>query len=822
MTTLNQIRKRSGDVVSFDVTKIIEAAFAALKASGTPNREVAEHLSVDVVQELLDKGYDQKDQIPTVELVQDLLENAFVKRGLTHAAKAFIIYREEHKKAREGKPVLIDAKELVDGYINQEDWRVNENSNSGYSYASLLNHASGAVIANYTLSNVYPTEIAQAHVEGDIHLHDLSCGIVGYCAGWSLRELLEMGFKGRNGRSSANPAKHFDTALLQAVNFLCTLQTEWAGAQAFSSFDTFMAPFIRHDNLSYEKVKQCMQQFIFGLNIASRWGQCVTMDVKCLKADGTVAGYDELKIGDEIITFDVETGKLKTDTITHLTKKPHKGVAHKYFWEGNGFRNIAFTVTPEHRMVHKVKDKYYIVRSEELFNTHEYISIPEVRLSPQALKHVNKPDFSEYICLDEWSTPYRATEVEIDEDVWCPTTDTGTFVAWINGALLILGNCPFTNLTFDWVVPEDLKAHPVIIGGKLMETETYGDFQKEMDMINKAFLEVMAEGDSDGRIFTFPIPTYNITKDFNWDSENAKLLFEVTGKYGLPYFQNFINSELKPTDVRSFCCRLQLNMKELRNKTGGLFGAGEKTGSVGVVTINLPRIGYLSNTEEEYFERLDKLIDLAKQALEIKREVVQHNLDNDLMPYTKVYLGHLKQHFSTIGIIGMNESCLNFLGCSVCDPEGQEFAVKVLLHLRERIQAIQEETGHVYNLEGVPGEGTSFRLAKIDKKKFPEIICAGDKNPYYTNSTQLPVGYTTDLFEALDLQEPLQKEYTGGTVFHAFIGERIDDPNLVAELVKRIATNYKIPYFTLTPSFSICPVHGYIPGEHTNCPYAKN
>lgn len=655
MTTINQIRKRDGNLVSFDVTKIIDAAFSALKAAGTPNHEVAEHLSVDVVQELLDKGYDQKEQIPTVELVQDLLENAFVKRGLTHAAKAFIIYREEHKKAREGKHVMVDVKELVEGYLGQEDWRVNENSNSGYSYASLLNHVSGAVVANYTLSNIYPSEIAQAHIDGDLHLHDLSCGIVGYCAGHSLRELLEMGFRGRNGRSSANPAKHFDTALLQAVNFLCTLQTEWAGAQAFSSFDTFMAPFIRHDRLTYTQVKQCMQQFIFGLNIASRWGQC-----------------------------------------------------------------------------------------------------------------------------------------------------------------------PFTNLTFDWVVPEDLKAHPVILGGKLMETETYGDFQPEMDMINKAFLEVMAAGDSDGRIFTFPIPTYNITKDFNWDSENAKLLFEVTGKYGLPYFQNFINSDLHPSDVRSMCCRLRMDLRQLDNKTGGLFGAGEKTGSLGVVTINVPRIAYLSKTEEEFFERLDKMIELAKQALEIKRKVIQNNLDHDLMPYTKVYLKTLNNHFSTIGLVGMNEACLNFLGCSIGDKEGSEFALKVLQHMKVKIADIQEETKHIYNLEATPAEGTSFRLAKIDKKKFPEIICAGDKNPYYTNSTQLPVGYTVDLFEALDLQEPLQKEYTGGTVFHAFIGERIDDAKLVAELVKRVATNYKIPYFTLTPSFSICPVHGYIPGEHANCPYAKN
>lgn len=971
MTTINQIRKRDGNIVSFDVAKIIDAAAAALKAAGTPNQEVAEHLSVDVVQELLDKGYDQKEQIPTVELVQDLLENAFVKRGLTHAAKAFIIYREEHKKAREGKHVTVDVKDLVEGYLGQEDWRVNENSNSGYSYASLLNHASGAVIANYTLSNVYPTEIAQAHTEGDIHLHDLSCGIVGYCAGWSLRELLEMGFKGRNGRSSANPAKHFDTALLQAVNFLCTLQTEWAGAQAFSSFDTFMAPFIRHDRLTYEQVKQCMQQFIFGLNIASRWGQCVPETTKCLKADGSWVNYEGLSIGDEIIVFDEKTGSLKIDRITQLTVKPYSGKLHHYS-NRHGFQ---FRVTPDHRVIYKKgNNTLRITESSNLLSGKSPVDIPilgdyesedyaiedsilqfitfilcdgciqrdatkksvirfykaksrwgqeefealcamlgitysisedmggfETSVACYTLhsspivdtiielldntKSVVPAWFSKlskrqaYLVIDTWSkldgnrekfrlqcdnesiqdalasliikagygcrkysriiginkTPTlyvsvytrRFKSCTISEEdysgvVWCPTTNTGTFVARSEeGYVFFTGNCPFTNLTFDWVPPDDLKAHPVILGGKLMETETYGDFQEEMDMVNKAFLEVMAAGDSDGRIFTFPIPTYNITKDFNWDSENAKLLFEVTGKYGLPYFQNFVNSELSPGDVRSFCCRLQLDMKELRNKTGGLFGAGEKTGSVGVCTINLPRIGYLSKSEDEYFERLDKLMDVAKESLEIKRALVQKNLDNDLMPYTKVYLGHLKQHFSTIGLIGMNESCLNLLGCSVCDPEGLEFSIKVLRHMKERIKKYQEETGHVYNLEGVPGEGTSFRLAKIDKKKFPEIICAGDKNPYYTNSTQLPVGYTTDLFEALDLQEPLQKEYTGGTVFHAFIGERIDDAQLVAELVKRIATNYKIPYFTLTPSFSICPVHGYIPGEHHTCPCSR-
>ena len=383
------------------------------------------------------------------------------------------------------------------------------------------------------------------------------------------------------------------------------------------------------------------------------------------------------------------------------------------------------------------------------------------------------------------------------------------------------GQTPFTNLTFDWVVPEDLRNHPVIIGGKLQEGDVYGDYQKEMDLINHAFLEVMAQGDRDGRIFTFPIPTYNITRDFNWDSDNAKLLFEVTGKYGLPYFQNFINSDLKPGDVRSMCCRLQMDMRELRNKTGGLFGAGEQTGSIGVVTINMPRIGYVAKDEKEFFARLDHLMVMAKDSLEIKRKVVQKYLDGNLLPYTKIYLRTLEHHFSTIGLVGMNECCLNFLGLSICDKEGQEFSIRVLKHMAEKIKDFQESTGHIYNLEATPAEGTSFRLAKIDRKLYPEIICAGEDNPYYTNSTQLPVGYTSDLFEALDMQAPLQQLYTGGTVFHAFIGERIEDPELVASLVKRIAENYRIPYFTLTPSFSICPVHGYIPGEHASCPLEK-
>ena len=648
--SIQKMKKRDGRIVEFDPQRIAIAAGKALKAAGMGSDKVARHIADDVVRELVDKGYDDELQIPDVEVIQDLVEHAFVKRGLSQAAKLYILYRASHTKIREAKKLMMDVQELVSSYLGQEDWRVNENSNSGYSYASLLNHVSGSVIANYALANMYPPEIAEAHTSGDFHLHDLSCGIVGYCAGWSLRDLLERGFQGRGGRASAAPAKHFDTATGQIVNFLSTLQTEWAGAQAFSSFDTLLAPFVRRDKLTYPQLKQNIQQFVFGLNIASRWGQT-----------------------------------------------------------------------------------------------------------------------------------------------------------------------PFTNLTFDWVVPEDLRDNPVIIGGQ-PQNETYGEFQHEMDMINRAFLEVMSQGDRDGRIFTFPIPTYNVTKDFNWTSDNAKLLFEVTGKYGLPYFQNFINSDLNPGDVRSMCCRLQMDMRELRNKTGGLFGAGEQTGSIGVVTINMPRIGYLAKDKEGFYRQLDRLMRMAMESLEIKRKVVQKHLEGDLLPYTKTYLPNLEHHFSTIGLVGMNECCLNFLGCSICDPEGAEFSREVLVHMAEKIKDFQEETGHIYNLEATPAEGTSFRLARLDRKRYPEIICAGTDNPYYTNSTQLPVGYTSDLFEALDLQAPLQQLYTGDTVFHAFIGERIEDPGLVASLVKRIATNYRIPYFTLTPSFSICPVHGYIPGEHTECP----
>ncbi len=542
--------------------------------------------------------------------------------------------------------------QLVDNYLTQNDWRVKENSNVKYSFSGLLLHAAGSVIANYTLS-LYPKQIANRHMNGDFHIHDLSMGIAGYCAGWSLKQLLLEGFNGVSGKVESGAPKHLGTALGQMINFLGTLQNEWAGAMAFSSFDTYLAPFIREDNLDYEQVKQLIQQFVFNLNVSSRWG----------------------------------------------------------------------------------------------------------------------------------------------------------------------GQTPFTNITLDWTVPEDMVDEKIIISGEY-KNQTYADYQAEMDIINKAFLEVMIAGDQKGRIFTFPIPTYNITKTFNWDNENAELLFAMTAKYGTPYFQNFINSDLKPTDVRSMCCRLQMDLRELRNKSGGLFGSGESTGSIGVVTINLPRIGYTSKNETEFFTQLQDLMDDAFNSLEIKRQIVESFLEKGLFPYTKRYLGSFKNHFSTIGLNGMNETLLNFFDkdTTITTQKGRDFALKVLDFMRERIQYYQEKSKNIYNLEATPAEGTAYRFAKMDKERYTNIITQGTSDPYYTNSSQLPVGHTDDIFEALDLQAELQSKYTGGTVFHGFIGEQISDVQVCKKLVKKIAYNYKLPYYTITPTFSVCPIHGYIAGEHHICP----
>jgi len=549
------------------------------------------------------------------------------------------------------KSKFINAEKTVQDYIDQAVWQIKENANLDYSFSSIFFRLAGENIARYVLSKVYPKKISQAHINGDFHLHNLYMGIVGYCAGWSIMDILLEGFNDVPGKTESFPPKHFSTALLQLANFVGTLQNEWAGAQAFNSLDTLLAPFVRNDKLDYKTVKQEMQQFIYNLNISSRWG----------------------------------------------------------------------------------------------------------------------------------------------------------------------GQTPFTNVTFDIKVPDDLKNKPVIIGGKLQKN-VYGDYQKEMDMINKAFMEIMLGGDMRERIFTFPIPTYNITRDFDWDSEVANALFKMTAKYGVPYFQNFIKSDLNPKDIRAMCCRLRLDLREFHRRIGGFFGYADKTGSVGVVTINMSRIGYLSKNEKQFFERLERLMELAKDSLEIKRKLVQENMNKGLLPFSKRYLGTLKFHFSTIGLIGMNEACLNFLGKGIATKDGKAFAVKVLKFMRDKLIEFQNETGHIFNLEATPAEGTSYRLARIDKKKYPKIKTAGKKVPYYTNSTFLPVNFTDDIFEALEHQEDLQVLYTGGTIFHVFLGEGINDPEACKLLVRRIAENFRIPYFTITPTFSICLDHGYIVGEQFKCP----
>lgn len=654
------IRKRDGRIVPFDAERITSAIAKAGQATGEFDRETAKKLTIKVLslaQEII------KDDIPSVEQIQDIVEEVLITSPYLKTAKAYIVYREEHARIRE---IVSKANsDLVDQYLNRLDWQVNENSNMSFSLQGLNNYISSEISKIYWLNRIYPKEIRQAHLNGDFHIHDLGTLSV-YCVGWDLIDLLRYGFKGADsGKVESKPAKHFRSALGQVVNFFYTLQGEAAGAQAFSNFDTLLAPFIRYDGLSYKDVKQAMQEFLFNVNVPTRVG----------------------------------------------------------------------------------------------FQT------------------------------------------------------------------------PFTNITLDLTPPKHLANQPVVIGGEFQDA-VYGDFQKEMDMLNKAFLEVMLEGDAKGRPFTFPIPTYNITKDFDWDNENMELLWEITAKYGIPYFSNFINSDMKPEDVRSMCCRLRINTQKLERKGGGLFGANPKTGSIGVVTINLPRLGYLCHSEEEFLEALAKMMDLAKNSLEIKRKVLERFTEQGLYPYTKFYLkdirntfgGYWKNHFSTIGLIGMNEACLNLLGTDIGTEKGHRFAKKVLDFMRDRLIQYQEETSNNYNLEATPAEGTSYRLAKIDKEKYPDIICANEPqwkegaDPFYTNSTQLPVNYTDDVFEALDLQDELQTKYTGGTVMHLFVGERISDSSVVKALVKRICEQYKLPYFTITPTFSICPNHGYLSGEHHQCP----
>ncbi|MGE5651753.1 MAG: ribonucleoside triphosphate reductase [Bacillota bacterium] len=651
ITFLTHIIKRDGRTKPFDPNKILSALLRAGQATGEFGHEEAESLTLQTVMQRIQL---QGSSAPHIEQIQDAVESVLFDAGYRKTLRAYVIYREQRKKLRSDRKTLVDVESSINEYLEQLDWRVNANANQGYSLGGLILNVSGKVIANYWLNHVYPPEVGEAHRNADIHIHDLDM-LSGYCAGWSLRTLLNEGLNGVPGKVESGPPKHMSSAVGQIVNFLGTLQNEWAGAQAFSSFDTYMAPFIRKDNLSYGDVKQYMQELIYNLNVPSRWG-----------------------------------------------------------------------------------------------------------------------------------------------------TQT-----------------PFTNLTFDWVCPEDLREQVPVIGGKEVSF-TYGELQAEMDMINRAYIEVMMAGDAKGRVFTFPIPTYNITRDFDWDSPNAELLFEMTARYGLPYFQNFINSELSPNMIRSMCCRLQLDLRELLKRGNGLFGSAEQTGSLGVVTINCARLGHLyRGNEAGLMQRIDELLELGKTSLEIKRKVIQRHMDNGLFPYTKRYLGTLRNHFSTLGVNGINEMIRNFTGDEhdITTEWGDAFAVRVLDHVRERMLQFQDQTGHMYNLEATPAEGTTYRFAKEDRKRFPEILQAGTKDkPYYTNSSQLPVGFTDDPFEALERQDHLQRKYTGGTVLHLYMTEAISSADACRSLVKRALSRFRLPYITVTPTFSICPKHGYLSGSHEFCP----
>ena len=647
-----RVTKRDGTIAEFDIAKISAAITKAFDAMGKQyHPSVMDMLALRVTAEFEPKI---KDELVAVEDIQDCVEKVLSEAGYADVAKAYILYRKQREKVRNVGSALLNYKDLVDNYLQINDWRVKENSTVTYSVGGLILSNSGAITANYWLSEIYDPEVAEAHRNADLHLHDLSM-LTGYCAGWSLKQLIQEGLGGVVGKITSSPASHLSTLCNQMVNFLGIMQNEWAGAQAFSSFDTYLAPFVKVDNLTQKEVKQCIQSFVYGVNTPSRWGT----------------------------------------------------------------------------------------------------------------------------------------------------------------------QAPFSNITLDWTVPRDLKDQPAIVGGRERDF-TYGDCQKEMDMVNKAFIEIMIEGDANGRGFQYPIPTYSITRDFDWsETENNKLLFEMTAKYGTPYFSNYINSDMEPNDVRSMCCRLRLDLRELRKKSGGFFGSGESTGSVGVVTINLPRIAYLAENEADFYARLDKLMDIAARSLKTKRTVITKLLNAGLYPYTKRYLGTFDNHFSTIGLIGMNEVGLNanWLRKDLTHPETQAFAKDVLNHMRERLSDYQEQYGDLYNLEATPAESTTYRFAKHDKKHYPDIITANENGtPYYTNSSHLPVGYTEDIFSALDVQDELQTLYTSGTVFHAFLGEKLPDWKAAAQLVRKIAENYKLPYYTLSPTYSVCKNHGYLSGEVSVCP----
>jgi len=987
---VSSIRKRDGRIADFNQQKVSDAIIQAITAvAEDKTKDEVEKLSDEVVKILNQKFHHRS--IPAVEEIQDIVEEVLITSKWIKIAKAYILYRDQHSKLRNIE-ALVNSDEIVEDYLQQLDWRVKENSNMAYSLQGLNNHISSAVSARYWLYKVYPEEIRDAHSEGIIHIHDLQI-LAPYCCGWELRELLIRGFGGVNSKIESKPPKHLRTALGQIVNFFYTLQGEVAGAQAFANFDTYLAPFIRYDDLSYTDVKQCMQEFLFNVNVPTRVGfQCMSEDTEILSKNGWKK-HNAIKKGDIIATFNLEK-----ECIEYL---PVKNIfAEKYNGKMYNLKNRISDqlISPEHRVVRKpfYSNKYILEKIENIMefkapfitpigsegyikgaiDTDENIIkliawivaegsidkngrgtgrisiyqskeksstcyeeivslckslqlkyteriqkglgancnvirfdsnsnkkilkyfksnkqkgikfIPDIILKADTetarlfLETYIKGDGHEGVKITTASeiikngllqvivhAGYGATvavrkpeglskkdryiiriikhkdtyinnvqEINYKGVIWCPNTQNETVIARRNGKIFITGNTPFTNLTMDLTPSKIVGDEAVIIGGEAQK-EKYKDFQKEMDMINNAFCDVMMQGDSKGRVFTFPIPTYNITKKIDWNSSVLDKVFEMTAKYGIPYFSNFINSDMDPDDARSMCCRLRLDNKELRKRGGGLFAANPLTGSIGVVTINLPRLGYLSKNKnikkakEEFFARLGKVMDIAKESLEIKRKILEKLTDEGLYPYARYYLAGIKSrfgtywknHFSTIGTIGMNEALLNLMEKNIAEDEGKKFAIEIMDFMLAKTAQYQAETNNLYNLESVPGEGTTYRLAKIDKKQYPDIITANESkvkeangNPYYTNSTHLPVAHTKDIFEALKHQDAIQTKYTGGTVFHGYIGEKMPSKEATKNLVKKIAMNFHLPYFTITPTFSICPKHGYIAGEHFYCP----
>ena len=980
---ISKIIKRSGDIVKFDQDKITNAIYKAAVSVGKDNRHLAKKLTDQVILKINDRFH--KNSIPAVEEIQDVVEEVLMENAEKKIAKAYILYREQHRQLRDINNTTADEK-LMEDYLGRADWRLKENSNMSFSVQGLNNYIASAVSAKYWLNKMYPENIRKAHIDGDLHIHDLGL-LAPYCCGWDLKDLLLKGFRGVSEKVQSKAPKHFRSALGQIINFFYTLQGEAAGAQAFANFDTYLAPFIRYDKLDYNEVKQCLQEFMFNINVPTRVGfQCMSEDTEILGENGWKK-YNEVQEGDTIATFNLEKEIIEYLPVKHVFAREYEGVMYNL-----KNRISDQLISPEHRVVRRKfnNGEYILEKIEDVFNLKSPFIVPvgssgniegdnslnedivnliawvvsegtldpgergDGRISIYQSEKVNPHKFQEIISIcsnlnlkytrrlqkglgedcdvirfdadssrqilayfnsdknkgikfvpdsiikadtetarmfletyikgdgsdgckicttsevirDQLmqvivNAGYGATilvrkpdndlskkdryiirlirhqdtyinrveKVDYKGIIWCPNTKNETVIARRNGKIFITGNTPFTNITLDVIPSPMIGEESVIIGGKAMP-EKYKDFQKEMDMFNKAFAEVMLDGDSTGRVFGFPIPTYCIDKEFDWNRESLAPVWEMTAKYGIPYFSNFVNSDMNRDDARSMCCRLRLDNRELRKRGGGLFGANPMTGSLGVVTINLPRLGYLSKTKEEFKERLLKLMEIAKESLEIKRKIIDKLTEDKLYPYSMYYLESIKarfgsywrNHFSTIGINGMNEAALNLMGKDISTSEGQAFAGEILDFMREKLMDFQNETNNLYNLEATPGEGCTYRFAKKDQEMYPGIISAnseavkGGAQPYYTNSTHLHVSYNDDIFSVLDLQDGLQTKYTGGTVLHGYLGERLPNGESAKKLVKKIVNNYKLPYFTITPTFSICPKHGYLAGEHKYCP----